>query len=283
MTNRSVYATSFCNTESPTGSVMADQGTILSQLTHGVLRLTLNRPEKLNSFNEEMHLALRAEFERAHQDQAIRAVLLTGSGRGFCAGQDLGDRDPSKGAPDLGATLERFYNPLMRLIRGLEKPVICAVNGVAAGAGANIALACDIVLAARSAKFIQAFAKIGLVPDSGGTFTLPRILGEPRAKALALTGDPLDADTAAQWGLIWKAVDDADLMTEASALAERLAAGPTLGLGLTKKAIQESATNSFDTQLDVERDYQRRLGASADYAEGVSAFLEKRKPNYKGA
>ncbi|MFB2564601.1 2-(1,2-epoxy-1,2-dihydrophenyl)acetyl-CoA isomerase PaaG [Rhizobium sp. IMFF44] len=261
---------------------MSESDTILSALADGVLSLTLNRPDKLNSFNEEMHLALRAGFERAHQDADVRAVLLTGSGRGFSAGQDLGDRDPRKGAPDLGHTIETFYNPLLRLIRSLEKPVICAVNGVAAGAGANIAFACDITLAARSARFIQAFAKIGLVPDSGGTWNLPRLIGEARAKALALTAEPLDAETAASWGLIWRVVDDDKLMDEAKALAIRLAAGPTKGFGLTKRAIQAAATNSLDDQLDLERDLQREASRSADYAEGVTAFLEKRKPEFKG-
>lgn len=261
---------------------MTQTDTILSTEADGVLTLTLNRPEKLNAFNEDMHLALRAGFERAHREDAVRAVLLTGAGRAFCAGQDLGDRDPKKGAPDLGHTIETFYNPLLRLIRSLEKPVICAVNGVAAGAGANIALACDITLAARSARFIQAFAKIGLVPDSGGTWSLPRLIGEARAKALALTAEPLGAERAAEWGLIWRAVDDDTLLDEARALAVSLAAGPTLGLGLTKKAIQAAATNSLDEQLDLERDLQRAAGHSADYAEGVSAFLEKRKPVFSG-
>ena len=199
------------------------------------------------------------------------------------AGQDLGDRDPRKGdAPDLGVTLETFYNPTLRLIRALEKPVVCAVNGVAAGAGANIAFACDIVLAARSARFIQAFARIGLVPDAGGSWSLARILGEPRAKALAMLAEPLDAETAASWGLIWKAVDDAALLDEAKAIAARLAAGPTRGLGLTKRAIQAAATNSLDAQLDLERDLQRLAGQTADYAEGVTAFLEKRKAEFTG-
>ena len=262
---------------------MTETPTVLVAQEAGVLTLTLNRPDKLNSFNETMHLALRAGFERAAEDGAVRAVLLTGSGRGFCAGQDLGDRDPRKGgAPDLGVTLETFYNPTLRLIRALEKPVVCAVNGVAAGAGANIAFACDIVLAARSARFIQAFARIGLVPDAGGSWSLARILGEPRAKALAMLAEPLDAETAASWGLIWKAVDDAALLDEAKAIAARLAAGPTRGLGLTKRAIQAAATNSLDAQLDLERDLQRLAGQTADYAEGVTAFLEKRKAEFTG-
>lgn len=263
---------------------MTGSETVLAELRAGVLRLTLNRPEKLNSFNEDMHLALRAGLERAHADAQVRAVLLTGAGRGFCAGQDLGDRDPRKGgsAPDLGHTLETFYNPTLRLIRNLEKPVVCAVNGVAAGAGVNIALACDIVLAAKSAKFVQAFSKIGLVPDAGGSWSLARILGEPRAKALTFTAEPLMAEKAADWGLIWKAVEDADLLTEAEALAASLASGPTLGLGLTKRLIQSAAGNSLDAQLDMERDCQRTAGRSADYAEGVTAFLEKRKPVFRG-
>lgn len=258
--------------------------TVLTTLERGVLRLVLNRPDKLNSFNEEMHLALRAAIQRAHDDAGVRAVLLTGAGRGFCAGQDLGDRDPRKGGPtpDLGHTLDTFYNPTLRLMRALEKPVVCAVNGVAAGAGANIALACDIVLAARSARFIQAFSKIGLIPDAGGTFSLTRILGEPRAKALTMTAEPLTAEKAADWGLIWKALADDALMDEAASLAASLAAGPTLGLGLTKRLIQAAAANDLDKQLDMECDCQRQAGRSADYAEGVTAFLEKRKPGFRG-
>lgn len=257
---------------------------LLSDFVNGVTRLTLNRPDRLNAFNTAQHEALRSALEAARDDAGCRAVLLTGAGRGFCAGQDLSDRDPTKMTerPDLGATLERYYNPLIRLIRGMEKPVVCAVNGVAAGAGANLALACDIVLAARSAKFIQAFCKIGLVPDSGGTWSLPHLVGEARAKGLALTGEPLSAEKAADWGLIWKTVDDEALMPEAIALAEGLAAGPTVGLGFIKQAIQAAATQSLDEQLDLERDLQRRAGRTPDYAEGVTAFLEKRPPRFTG-
>jgi len=263
---------------------MTESPTVISTLSDGVLKLTLNRPDKLNSFNEDMHLAFRAEIERAHHDKAVRAVLLTGAGRGFCAGQDLGDRDPRKSSekPDLGHTIETFYNPTLRLIRSLEKPVVCAVNGVAAGAGANIALACDIVLAARSAKFIQAFSKIGLIPDAGGSWSLPRILGEPRAKALALLAEPVTADQAADWGLIWKAVEDDALLNEAAVIATKLAAGPTVGLGLTKRLIQAAASQDLDTHLDMERDCQQTAGFTDDYAEGVTAFLEKRPACFRG-
>jgi 2-(1,2-epoxy-1,2-dihydrophenyl)acetyl-CoA isomerase len=250
----------------------------------GVRRLTLNRPDKLNAFNTALGQALLAALDGCAADPAVRAVLLTGAGRAFCAGQDLGDRDPATagGPPDLGATLEATYNPIVRRLRALEKPVVCAVNGVAAGAGANLALACDIVLAARSARFIQAFARIGLVPDSGGSWLLPRLIGEARAKALALTAEPIDAETAAAWGLIWRAVADEALLAEAGALAERLAAGPTIGLGLTKRALQAAAGQSLDAQLDLERDLQREAGRTPDYAEGVAAFLAKRAPRFRG-
>lgn len=249
----------------------------------GLLQLVLNRPERLNAFTADLHAALRAGFERAAHDSSVRAVLLTGAGRGFCAGQDLSERKPLPGVVrDLGETLEASYNPLIRAIRALEKPVVCAVNGVAAGAGVSLALACDIVLAAQSARFVMAFARLGLVPDAGASWTLPRLIGEARAKALALTAEPLDARTAADWGLIWRAVPDEALAAEAEALARKLAAGPTRGLGLTKQALQAAAENSLDQQLDLERDAQRAAGQSRDYAEGVSAFLEKRPAVFSG-
>jgi 2-(1,2-epoxy-1,2-dihydrophenyl)acetyl-CoA isomerase len=239
--------------------------------------LTLNRPDRLNAFNAAMHQALARAFDDAGADTGCRAVLLTGAGRGFCAGQDLSDI-----GGDLGQVLEDQYNPLVRRIRSLSKPVVCAVNGTAAGAGANIALACDIVLAARSAKFIQSFAKIGLVPDSGGTWFLPRLVGDARARALAMLADPITAETAESWGLIWRAVDDDKLTTEAEELTAHLASQPTQGLALIKQALAQSATNTLDAQLDLERDLQRKAGATPDYAEGVSAFNAKRPPNFTG-
>jgi 2-(1,2-epoxy-1,2-dihydrophenyl)acetyl-CoA isomerase len=254
---------------------------VLVSKDSGVLLLTLNRPEKLNAFTPEMHKLLRDALEQALDDAGVRAVLLTGAGRGFCAGQDLSQRNAE--APiDLSVSLGSNYNPLVRRLRALPKPIVCAVNGVAAGAGANIALACDIVYAARSASFLQSFSKLGLVPDSGGTYFLPRLVGAARAMGLALLGERLSAEDAERWGLIWKAVDDDRLMDEAVALARRLAAGPTKGYGLVKKALQASAGNSLDAQLDLERDLQREAGFSEDYREGVKAFMEKRPPNYKG-
>jgi 2-(1,2-epoxy-1,2-dihydrophenyl)acetyl-CoA isomerase len=257
---------------------------ILVSLDAGVLSITLNRPDKLNAFNPEMHGLLRKALERALDEPEIRAVLLTGAGRGFCAGQDLSERDVKPGAApvDLSVSIGSYYNPLVRRLRGLPKPIVCAVNGVAAGAGANIALACDIVIAARSATFVQAFSKIGLLPDSGGTYLLPRLAGTARAMGLALLAEKLPAEDAERWGLIWKSVDDARLMEEASGLARRLAAGPTKGYGLIKRAIYESAGNSLESQLDLERDLQREAGFSEDYREGVSAFLQKREPSYRG-
>jgi 2-(1,2-epoxy-1,2-dihydrophenyl)acetyl-CoA isomerase len=257
---------------------------ILVSLDAGVLSITLNRPDKLNAFNPEMHGLLRKALERALDEPEIRAVLLTGAGRGFCAGQDLSERDVKPGAApvDLSVSIGSYYNPLVRRLRGLPKPIVCAVNGVAAGAGANIALACDIVIAARSASFVQAFSKIGLLPDSGGTYLLPRLAGTARAMGLALLGEKLSAEDAERWGLIWKSVDDARLMEEASGLARRLAAGPTKGYALIKRAIYESAGNSLESQLDLERDLQREAGFSEDYREGVSAFLQKREPSYRG-
>lgn len=257
---------------------------ILVSREAGVLSLTLNRPDKLNAFNPEMHKLLRHALEEARDEAAVRAVLLTGSGRGFCAGQDLSERNVSADAApiDLSVSLGSNYNPLVRRLRALPKPVVCAVNGVAAGAGANIALACDIVLAARSASFVQSFSKLGLVPDSGGTYFLPRLVGSARAMGLALLAERLSADEAERWGLIWKAVDDDRLVEEATRIARALAAGPTKGYGLIKKALQASAGNSLDAQLDLERDLQREAGFSEDYREGVAAFMQKRKPQYKG-
>ena len=257
--------------------------TLLVALNGPVLTVILNRPDKLNSFNEAMHAALQGALDRMEGEPAIRAVLLTGAGKGFCAGQDLGDRNMAADQDiDLGSTIERLYNPLVHRLRALEKPVICAVNGVAAGAGANLALACDIVLAARSARFIQAFCRIGLVPDSGGTYFLPRLIGEARARALALTGEVVSAEQALAWGLIWQVVEDDRLQAEAGAMAQRLAAGPTRGLGLIKRALNASFANDLDRQLDLERDLQREAGRTADYREGVAAFLAKRPAVFRG-
>jgi len=257
---------------------------VLVSVEAGVQTITLNRPEKLNALNPQMHERLRSALEEAAGAEEVRAVLLTGSGRGFCTGQDLAERDVSPGAPpiDLSVSLGSYYNPLVRRMRALPKPIVCAVNGVAAGAGANLALACDIVVAARSASFVQAFSRLGLVPDAGGTYFLPRLVGTARAMALALLAEKLSAEDAAHWGLIWKVVDDAQLAAESRALAEKLASGPTKGYGNLKRALYASMGNSLDAQLDLERDLQRELGLSEDYREGVTAFKEKRTPRFKG-
>ena len=258
--------------------------TIEFEIHGGGATLTLNRPDRLNSFNVQMHEDVQSAFDIIEKSDEIRALLITGSGRGFCAGQDLSDRTvaPASEAVDVGASVEKYYNPLIRRITSLPMPVICAVNGVAAGVGANIALACDIVLAARTAKFIQSFANIGLIPDSGGTWVLPRLIGQARALAISLTGEPVGADTAENWGMIWKSVEPDDLMSEATSLLMKFATGPTLGLAETKLRIRSASMNSLDDELNEQRDAMRRLGYSADYAEGVTAFMEKRKPVFKG-
>lgn len=250
----------------------------------GVATITLNRPDRLNAFDEGMHGEMRNVLDAAAGDAKLRALLLTGAGRGFCAGQDLNDRSVTAedGPPDLGDSVERNYNPLIRAIMTLDKPVVCAVNGIAAGAGASIALACDIVYAARSAAFAFMFCKIGLVPDSGGTWNLPRALGLPRARGAALLGDKISAEQAEDWGMIWKCVDDGELMPEVRKLAGHLATQPTRGLATAKKLLNESYSNPLHLQLELEKDAMRRLGQSHDYAEGVAAFMEKRKPEFKG-
>jgi 2-(1,2-epoxy-1,2-dihydrophenyl)acetyl-CoA isomerase len=273
------------------------QQCILFEVTDGVARLTLNRPERLNSFNVAMHMEVREVLAGlASGASAARVLVITGAGRGFCAGQDLADRAVAPGAQtqaqtvsqtteqgaDLGDSIERYYKPLVLALRNLPMPVVAAVNGVAAGAGANIALACDLVIAARSASFVQAFSRLGLVPDSGGTWFLPRLVGTARALGLALLGEKLPAEQAAEWGLIWKCVEDTELPPTTEALARQLAAAPTLGMARTRQAIYASWGSTLEQQLDMERDFQRELGRTADYAEGVAAFIEKRTPHFLG-
>ncbi|MEB7642228.1 2-(1,2-epoxy-1,2-dihydrophenyl)acetyl-CoA isomerase PaaG [Acinetobacter pittii] len=261
-----------------------DYQNIIAEEKNGVGYLTFNRPKALNSFNVDMHREVAEVLNQWTKNPDVRCIVISGEGRGFCAGQDLGDRvvDPNAEAPDLGYSIETYYNPLIKTIVNMPKPVICAVNGVAAGAGANIALACDLVVAAKSANFVQAFCRLGLVPDSAGTWFLPRAVGHARAMGLTLLGDKLPAETAKEWGMIWDVVEDAELKTKVTELAERLAKQPTFGLSLIKKAIHQSSNNTFDEQMLLERDLQRIAGRSEDYREGVQAFMNKREPNFKG-
>lgn len=261
-----------------------DYQNIIAEEKNGVGYLTFNRPKALNSFNVDMHREVAEVLSQWTKNPDVRCVVISGEGRGFCAGQDLGDRvvDPNAEAPDLGYSIETYYNPLIKTIVNMPKPVICAVNGVAAGAGANIALACDLVIAAKSANFVQAFCRLGLVPDSAGTWFLPRAVGHARAMGLTLLGDKLPAETAKEWGMIWDVVEDAELKAKVTELAERLAKQPTFGLSLIKKAIHQSSNNTFDEQVLLERDLQRIAGRSEDYREGVQAFMNKREPNFKG-
>lgn len=249
--------------------------------SNGVCEIRLNRPAVFNSFNKAMAIALQNALDDCEKDAAVRAIVITGEGKAFCAGQDLAEATDPNG-PELQSIVKDHYNPIIERIRNIEKPIIAAVNGVAAGAGANIALACDITFARKSASFIQAFSKIGLIPDSGGTFFLPRIIGSQKALALMMTGDKVMAEQAEAMNMIYKAVDDEDLETEVRSFAEKIAQMPTKGLGLTKKAVNQSFTNNLSQQLAVEEELQTMAGNTYDFNEGVAAFLEKRQPVFKG-
>ena len=255
------------------------------QIENGIALLTLNRPDKLNSFTQAMHLEVRAALDALKADNSVRVLLLTGAGRGFCAGQDLSDRavEPGADGVDLGHSVETYYAPLVMALKSLPMPVICAVNGVAAGAGANLALACDIVLAGKSASFVEVFCKLGLIPDTGGTWHLPRLVGHARAMGMAMLGEKITAEKAEQWGLIWKCGPDDALMTEAMAMATHFSTAPTKGLAFTKQAFAASYANSLEEQLRLEGQMMRELGYSKDYREGVAAFMAKRTPNFSGA
>ena len=274
--------------QKPTEKIADNTGEVSELLIEhyqGVVQLTLNRPQRLNSFTASLHSQLYQTLTELRDAPDCRAILLTGSGRAFCTGQDLNDRDPRNQAkkPDLEKTLTEQFNPLIQLIRAIPKPVVCAVNGVAAGAGANLALACDIVMAADSARFIQSFTKVGLIPDAGGSWMLPRLIGEARAKAIAMTGQAVTAQQAVDWGMIWQLSPTEKLLDDARNLASTLAGGPTKGIGATKNAIQQAGVNDFNTHLACEARWQGELGRSHDYAEGVLAFLEKRDATFKGS
>ena len=261
---------------------MSEQS-ILVEKRAGYRVITLNRPDKLNAFNDAMHEALRAAIADAEADDDCRCLMITGAGKAFCAGQDLNDRLPKDGKPVvLGETLEKYYNPLVLMLRALRMPVVAAVNGVAAGAGCNVALACDIVIATQSARFIQSFARIGIIPDAGGTWILPRLVGDARARGLALLAQDLTAEKAAEWGLIWRCVGDKAFVYEATRICEHFATAPTQGMALIKQALAASPDNTLAQQLDLERQLQRAAGETPDYAEGVRAFMDKRKPNFTG-
>jgi 2-(1,2-epoxy-1,2-dihydrophenyl)acetyl-CoA isomerase len=267
-----------------------DYQNILFDISEGIATLTLNRPDKLNSFTQAMHDEVRHALKRtaaAAADGSARVLVLTGAGRGFCAGQDLSDRAVGPSAAgarpvDLGDSVEKNYAPLVQSLRALPLPVIGAINGVAAGAGANIALACDIVLATQSASFVEVFCKLGLIPDTGGTYFLPRLVGSARAMGMALLGEKLTADRAEAWGLIWKAIPDDAFAAEVQAMARHFASAPTKGLAFTKQALYASAQNSLQQQLALECNMMSELGRSDDYREGVAAFMEKRAPQFKG-
>ncbi|HQT63544.1 MAG: 2-(1,2-epoxy-1,2-dihydrophenyl)acetyl-CoA isomerase [Acidocella sp. 20-57-95] len=254
---------------------------VLIEVKNAVCVVTLNRPDRLNALNADIHAGLREAFDKIENDDAIRAVLLTGAGRGFCAGADL-MQSLAGGTRDLGESIDKDYNPLVRRMRACPKPIICAVNGVAAGAGMNLALAGDIIIAAKSANFTQAFIRIGLIPDAGGTYFLPRLIGDARARAMAMLGETISAEQAEAFGLVYKLFEDANFADEALALATALAAKPAKALAAMKQAFNQSASNTLDAQLDVERDLQRKMGSTPDFAEGVKAFIEKRPAVFTG-